>query len=68
MKDKKPRSRGGLLFAAICWSVTAVIWAWLAFSPSTKEDTSQFTLHLIVMAVCVFSAVMNWIRYARFYR
>ena len=66
-KASKPRSRGTLLFAAICWTVCTLIWSLTILLHTLRgNDTSLLILQIFVLALSALNAVLNWLRWASY--
>ena len=61
-KESKPRSKGTLLFSAICWTVVSALWV-ITVTLSFDPDSSLTYLQVAVFLLSLVNAVLNWLRY-----
>ena len=63
----KPRSRGTFLFAAICWTVTVILWAvTVTLRVSGEFFSGLLLLQIAVLLLSLVNAILNWRRYANY--
>ena len=67
MKNK-PRSRSTFLFAAICWTVSTLMWAaHIVLRIITLADPGWLTiLQIAAMLLSLVNAILNWHRCANY--
>ena len=67
MKQKKHLSKGTALFAAICWTITTVLWAVnISVRISYEYYSWLLLLQVVVLLLSLFNSILNWHRYANY--
>lgn len=63
----KPRSRGTILFAAICWTLTTILWGvTVSLRVSGGYLSGLLFLQIAVLLLSLINAILNWLRHARY--
>ena len=65
MKNKS-RSRGSLLFSAICWTITTALWTVTVGFKTSHQDVGLLILQIAVLLLSLLNAIINWYCYANY--